>query len=41
MSGVILSVGSKPKREAGMVVNITHGRRTCFAGLAGAFLVVT
>ena len=41
MSGVILSVGSKPKRQAGMVVNITHGRRTCFAGLAGAFLIVT
>jgi len=37
---LIVSVGLKPKRESGMVVDIAHVKRICFAGLAGACLIV-
>jgi len=37
---LIVSVGLKPKWEFGMALDIARARRTCFAGLAGAFLIV-
>ena len=40
MSGVIVSVGLKPKRESGMDLGIAYAKRVCSVGLAGALLIV-